>query len=316
MLHDQPALKLTLHATPGDYPMLAPLDPDARPSCQQLIHKISKALNIDEEKLHFHCFSETKARRGSEITLVKTGDQWQVHELNWYNGWLTLSTKPDTMESLSKEQFSKLFGLQAQLLHLSGYYAKRYPGLGMTRSSLPMAAWQWLTGSYKKLGNGALASWHSYEFLSHGLQITQSLRAGVWGHITLDFLSLIFHGLEGMEHADHAGMGSYIHLDFHGDLIAASRYPHATNIGLAGAAMVLNLIELLRGHAHGHTPSHTHAYNIKASIHALLEFLHTGLHVYELGDALNDWISGNKPHSHDHDHDHSHDKDSGIVHRH
>ncbi len=267
----------------------APLDAETEDVCQPLIDSVSAVLPLDEGDVLYHCSYAAMPRQGTGITVALSADQqWHIKELEWYNGRHTLHASFDGTEALTKQQMTRIRGLQHTLLEP--------PSAGQqsayTAPSTPTAAlWQWLAGSYKTLGNSALASWHSYEVISHSLHIIHGIQARHWGALTLDVLSTLFHTLEGMEHAHHTGLGEYIHTDFHGDIVGASPYPHATNIGLASGAFALNMIELIHGHGHGH-----------GRLHTLMETFHTGLHVYELGDAVYNWWYGYPAHEHNHAH--------------
>ncbi len=268
----------------------APLDADPQDTCQALIDTISTVLPISDGEVLYHCSKPAMPRQGTAITLALTpGQQWHIKALEWYNGRHTLHASFEDTKALSRQQLTKMRDLQNTLTHLSPMGEQDFHTA--TAATPSAALWQWLAGSYKTLGNGALASWHSYEVISHSLHIVGGIQAHQWGALTLDLLSTLFHTLEGMEHAHHAGLGEYIHTDFHGDIVDASPYPHVANISLASGAFALNIIELLHGHSHGH-----------GRLHTLMEVFHTGLHVYELGDALYNWWYEYPAHEHTHAH--------------
>ncbi|CAM3634060.1 hypothetical protein [Parendozoicomonas haliclonae] len=301
-LEDKHAITLSLRSPTGIHSILAPLDSEHRPECSHLFHQARKAFESSQSSAntHYHCSNNFIHRIGSDATLVYEGDRWHVHELHWHNGWRTLSMRfADT--PLSPPSMYHLFDLQGQLLDMSTRNGLLYKGLGIHPEPLPVALWEWLAGSYKSLGNLTLAAWHSGELGIHTAGALHYLNHRDWSHLGLNLLSMLIHGLESLEHLDHAGVGNHIHLDFHGDIIEASPYPHATSISWASAALILDIIERL--HEHGH---HEHVHSARGQIMALVETLHTGLHIYELAEALSDWINGNPAHDHS-EHDHGHE---------
>ena len=277
------------------YPWLAPLDRDNFPRCQKLIDTLSNALPIKDGHVKYWCTKSLQPKQGTTITMIKKDDRWNVKTLEWYNDWITLHADFEGGESFSRKQLGQLWKMRNALLK-KGLDNNTY-----TMNQPPSAAfWQWLTHSYKTLGNGALTGWHGYEVVSHSLHAIHGIQNGEWAGLVLNTLSTLFHTLEGLEHAHYTGLGYYLHMDFHGDLVAASPQPHATNIGLASAALTVNILELLYNYRHGHGDGHSW---IGRSLHTLMDTLHTGLHVYELEEALRGWWNGHPAHEHEHEHD-------------
>lgn len=269
-------------------------------NCQILIDRLNAVLPVDEGNKQYHCTKSADAGASMTMTIIKQSDVWRVKALKWHNGWYTLHVDFADNKPLSNDHLSQIGRMREALLTQSSQ-ANDYKLAAAV--SPPAALWQWLSDNYKTFGNVALASWHSYEVISHSTHVIHAIQEGAWGDLVLDTFSTLLHILEGLEHAHYGGLGQYIHTDFHGDIIAASAYPHATNISLAGLALSLSIIELLDEHDHGQQEG---GY---PRIGEVIDILHTGLHIYEFREALKDWWYGHPAHDHDH---HDHCKNNSI----
>ena len=285
-------LTISSKSNTGNWSSLAPFDDDQRPDCQSLAKLTSQILDVDQNALQYSCLNTPSAHSGVQqirLCINETTAGLQLEKVEWQLGWLTLHAQSIQYISLDQSKLKQLIEGQNSLILAGNALARKYPGLGLATSSLPLSLWNLVSGSKWSALNLVAAGWHLYEFPMHGLSAWDAWSRRQFYGVAINLLSIGLHGLEGLEHVDRTRIGDHVELGYYNQLRQASGHQHLTHIGVAGFGMFMNVLELVREmDNHGHDSKHTGT-GIIGFLTLWHDFIGLFVHIYEVGEALMDW---------------------------